>query len=178
MGIRTSETSEVVFDEVCVPADHMLGLENEGFKLAMATLNRTRPLGVSTVVGAMQACVDYATAYAKERLVFGRPISKFQAIQFMLADMQMKTIAGRQMCWYAADLVDKGIVDPGVGAATKCFVSDMAQEVTTNAVQILGGYGYSREYPVEKLMRDAKIWQIFEGTNQIQRMTIAGQMLK
>ena len=90
----------------------------------------------------------------------------------------MKTIAGRQMCWYAADLVDKGIVDPGVGAATKCFVSDMAQEVTTNAVQILGGYGYSREYPVEKLMRDAKIWQIFEGTNQIQRMTIAGQMLK
>lgn len=178
MGIRTSETSEVVFDEVHVPLDHMLGKENEGFKLAMATLNRTRPLGVSTLVGAMQASVDHATAYAKERNVFGKTISNFQGIQFMLADMQMKTIAARQMCWYAADLVDAGIIDPGVGASTKCFVSDLAQTVVTDAVQILGGYGYSREYPVEKLMRDAKIWQIFEGTNQIQRITIAKEMLR
>lgn len=178
MGIRTSETSEVVFQDVRVPADHMLGAENEGFKIAMATLNRTRPLGTSSAVGIMQACVDYAVNYSKERVVFGKPISKFQGIQFMLADMQMKTIAARQMCWYAADLVDNGIVDPAVGASTKCFVSDLAQSVTTDAVQVLGGYGYSREYPVEKLMRDAKIWQIFEGTNQIQRVTIAKEMLK
>lgn len=178
MGIRTSETSEVIFQDVRVPADHMLGGENQGFKIAMATLNRTRPLGASSAVGIMQACLDYAVAYAKERVVFGRPISKFQGLQFMLADMEMKTIAARQMCWYAADLIDNGIADPCVGASTKCFISDLAQSVTTDAVQIMGGYGYSREYPVEKLMRDAKIWQIFEGTNQIQRITIAKELLK
>lgn len=178
MGIRTSETSDVIFEEVRVPADHMLGAEGEGFKLAMATLNRTRPLGASSAVGIMQACLDHAVKYVKERVVFGRPISKFQSIQFMLADMEMKTLASRQMCWYAADLVDRGIVDAEVGASTKCFISDLAQSVTTDAVQILGGYGYSRDYPVEKLMRDAKIWQIFEGTNQIQRVTIAGALLK
>lgn len=178
MGIRTSETSDVYFDEVHIPADHMLGKEGEGFKIAMGTLNRTRPLGVSTLVGAMQAAVDEATEYAKNRVVFGKPICKNQGISFMLADMQMKTIAARQMVYYAADLVDQGIIDPGVGASTKCFVSDLAQSVVTDGVQVLGGYGYSREYPLEKLMRDAKIWQIFEGTNQIQRMTIAGAMLK
>lgn len=177
MGIRSSETSDVIFEEVHVPADHLIGVENEGFKLAMATLNRTRPLGASSAVGIMQACLDHAVKYVKERVVFGRPISKFQGIQFMLADMEMKTLAARQMCWYAAELVDQGIVDPEVGASTKCFVSDLAQSVTTDAVQIMGGYGYSREYPVEKLMRDAKIWQIFEGTNQIQRVTIANALL-
>lgn len=178
MGIRSSETSEVIFQDVHVPADHMLGAENEGFKLAMATLNRTRPLGASSAVGIMQACLDYCVDYAKERVVFGKPIAKFQNTQFVLADMAMKTIAARQMCWYSAELVDSGIIDPVVGSSTKCFISDLAQTVTTNAVQIMGGYGYSREYPVEKLMRDAKIWQIFEGTNEIQRITIAKELLK
>ncbi|MBR2742252.1 MAG: acyl-CoA dehydrogenase family protein [Clostridia bacterium] len=178
LGIRSSETSDVIFEDVVVPAENLVGKEGEGFKIAMNTLNRTRPLGNATVVGIMQACIDYSVEYAKQRVVFGKPISKFQAVQFMLADMEMKTIAARQMCWYVAELITNGITDPGIGAATKCFVSDLAQAVTTDAVQILGGYGYSREYPVEKLMRDAKIFQIFEGTNQIQRMTIANAMLK
>lgn len=178
MGIRSSETCDVVFDDVSVPADHMLGKENEGFRLAMQTLNRTRPLGASSAVGIMQACVDISTEYAKTRVVFGKPIAKMQAIQFMLADMEMKTIASRQMTYYAARLVDGGIVDPGIGASTKCFVSDNAVAVATDAIQVLGGYGYSRDYPVEKLLRDAKIFQIFEGTNQIQRVSISAAMLK
>ena len=178
MGIRLSQTSDVVFDEVHVPADHMLGAEGAGFKLAMNTLNITRPAGSATVVGLMQNCVDLCIKYAKERVVFGKPISKFQAVQFMIADMQTKTMAARLMVHHAADCIDRGIASPVVGACTKCFCGDSAVEVASNAIQVYGGYGYSRDYPVEKLLRDAKIYQIFEGTNQIQRMTIAGNLLK
>lgn len=177
-GIRSSETSDVVFDDVVVPADHMLGAEGQGFKLAMATLNRTRPGGSATAVGIMQHCIDLCIEYAKQRVVFGRPIAKQQAIQFMIADMEIKTQAARQMAWYSARLADAGISDALVGACTKCFCGDSAVEIATNAVQVFGGYGYSREYPVEKLLRDAKIYQIFEGTNQIQRVTIAGNLLR
>ena len=138
----------------------------------------TRPGGSATVVGLMQHCVDLCVDYAKTRVVFGKPIAKFQAIQFMIADMQMKTMASRLMAYHAAELIDRGIADPMVGACTKCFCGDNAVEIATNAIQVHGGYGYSRDYPVEKLLRDAKIYQIFEGTNQIQRMTIAANLLK
>lgn len=178
MGIRLSQTSDVVFDDVVVPDDHRLGAVGQGFKLAMNTLNRTRPGGSATVVGLMQHCVDLCVDYAKTRVVFGKPIAKFQAIQFMIADMQMKTMASRLMAYHAAELIDRGIADPMVGACTKCFCGDNAVEIATNAIQVHGGYGYSRDYPVEKLLRDAKIYQIFEGTNQIQRMTIAANLLK
>ena len=120
----------------------------------------------------MQHCVDLCVDYAKTRVVFGKPIAKFQAIQFMIADMQMKTMASRLMAYHAAELIDRGIADPMVGACTKCFCGDNAVEIATNAIQVHGGYGYSRDYPVEKLLRDAKIYQIFEGTNEIQRLVI------
>ncbi len=178
MGIRISQTSDVVFDEVQVPEDHVLGKEGEGFKLAMATLNRTRPGGSATVVGLMQHAVDIAVEYAKQRVVFGKPIASFQAVQFMIADMEMKTQASRLMAYHAADLADRGLANPLTGSCTKCFCGDCAVEVANNCIQVLGGYGYSRDYPAEKLLRDAKIYQIFEGTNQIQRMTIAGNLLK
>ena len=177
-GIRSSETSDVVFDDVAVPADHMLGGEGQGFKLAMSTLNLTRPGGSATAVGIMQHCIDLCVDYAKQRVVFGKPIAKQQAIQFMIADMEIKTQAARQMAWYSARLADAGISDAVVGACTKCFCGDSAVEIATDAVQVFGGYGYSREYPVEKLLRDAKIYQIFEGTNQIQRVTISGNLLR
>ena len=136
------------------------------------------PAGSATVVGLMQNCVDLCIKYAKERVVFGKPISKFQAVQFMIADMQTKTMAARLMVHHAADCIDRGIASPVVGACTKCYCGDAAVEVASDAIQVYGGYGYSRDYPVEKLLRDAKIYQIFEGTNQIQRMTIAGNLLK
>ena len=178
LGIRASETSDVVFEDVFVPDDHLLGKEGEGFKLAMATLNRTRPGGSATAVGIMQHCIDLCVDYAKQRVVFGKPIAKQQAIQFMIADMEIKTQAARQMAWYSARLADAGISDAVVGACTKCFCGDSAVEIATDAVQVFGGYGYSREYPVEKLLRDAKIYQIFEGTNQIQRVTISANLLR
>ena len=178
MGIRLSQTSDVVFDDVRVPADHMLGAEGKGFKLAMSTLNRTRPGGSATVVGLMQHCIDLCVDYAKTRVVFGAPIAKQQAVQFMIADMEMKTEASRLMAYHAAECIDRGIANPVVGASTKCFCGDSAVEIALNAIQVHGGYGYSRDYPVEKLLRDAKIYQIFEGTNQIQRVTIAGNLLK
>ena len=167
----------MVFDEVHIPADHILGAEGQGFKLAMNTLNRTRPGGSATAVGIMQHCIDLCIDYAKQRVVFGKPIAKQQAVQFMIADMEIKTQASRQMALYAARLADAGIADAVVGACTKCFCGDSVVEIATNAVQVFGGYGYSREYPVEKLLRDAKIYQIFEGTNQIQRVTIAANLL-
>ena len=177
-GIRASETSDVIFEDVVVPADHMLGAEGEGFKLAMNTLNLTRPGGSATAVGIMQNCIDLCIEYAKQRVVFGKPIAKQQAIRFMIADMEMKTQAARQMVWYSARLADAGIRDGLVGACTKCICGDSAVEIATNAIQVFGGYGYSREYPVEKLLRDAKIYQIFEGTNQIQRLVIARALEK
>ena len=178
MGLRTSVTCDVVFEDVVIPASNRIGEEGEGFRIAMKTLERSRPLGSATAVGICQAAIDVCIAYAKQRILFGRPLSAKQGIQFMLADMDIQTKAARQMCMYASTLIDNGIYDGCVGAAVKAFCGDTAMKVTTDAVQILGGYGYSKEYPVEKMMRDAKLYQIFEGTNQIQRVVISGQLLR
>lgn len=178
MGIRSSNTTEVVFTDVKVPAENVIGREGDGFKVAMETLNRTRAGSAATAVGICQRAIDECTAYAKERVVFGKPIGKFQGVSFMLADMEIRTQAVRQMMWSIADYMDHGIYDLNLASCVKAFAGDTAMRVTTDAVQVFSGYGYSREYPIEKLMRDAKIFQIFEGTNQIQRVVISGKMLK
>ena len=177
MGIRTSNTCDVVFEDCRIPASNLIGAEGKGFSIAMKTLDRTRPSGSATAVGICQRAIEECVKYAKERVVFGRPIAKHQAVAFMIADMEIQTQAARQMVMYAARLMDNGIFDSVVAAAAKTFTGDTAMKVTTDAVQVLGGFGYSREYPVEKLMRDAKIYQIFEGTNQIQRVVISGNLL-
>ena len=178
MGIRSSNTTEVVFDNVRVPADHLIGKEGEGFKIAMQPLDRTRPASCAGAVGIAQRAIDECVKYAQERVVFGKPISKFQGISFMIADMEIQTQAARQLALYACRLLDNGIIDSVVASAAKTFGGDNAMRVATDAVQVLGGFGYSREYPVEKLMRDAKIYQLFEGTNQVQRLVIAGNLMK
>lgn len=178
MGIRTSNTTDVYFDDVRIPAKNLLGREGMGFIIAMQTLDRTRAAGMIAPVGICQAAIDYCVAYAKQRVTFGKPIIANQAIQFMLADMEIATTAARTLVYEAARARDRGIVDSEFSAVVKTFCGDTVMKVTTDAVQIFGGYGYSREYPVEKLMRDAKIFQIFEGTNQIQRMVIAGAICK
>ena len=174
MGIRGSPTGQPVFEGCRVPAENLIGEEGEGFKIAMATLDRSR-LGVAAqALGISQGATDYAAAYAKERQQFGRPIASFQGIQFKLADMETRTAAARELLYRAAAKVDAG--DPDIGkhsAMAKLFASDTAMWVTTEAVQVLGGYGYVSEYPVERMMRDAKITQIYEGTNEIQRLVIA-----
>lgn len=178
MGLRTSDTCDVVFEDVVIPAENRIGNEGEGFRIAMKTLERSRPLGSATAVGISQACIDICTDYAKQRILFGKPLFTKQAIAFMVADMDIQTQAARQMCMFASTLIDKGIYDGRVGAAVKTFCGDTVMKVTTDAVQVLGGYGYSREYPLEKMMRDAKLYQIFEGTNQVQRVVISGELFK
>jgi len=178
LGIRLSNTCDVIFEDVRIPVSNLIGKEGYGFPLVMDTLNRTRAVGSASAVGICQRALDLSVAYAKERKTFGKPIAANQAIQFMLADMEILTQAARHLAWTGARALDMGIADASFGAAAKTFCSDAAMKITTDAVQIYGGYGYSREYPVEKLMRDAKIFQIFEGTNQIQRMVIAGSLLK
>jgi butyryl-CoA dehydrogenase len=178
MGIRSSNTTEVVFQDVRIPASNLLGKEGEGFKIAMQTLDISRPVVGSLGVGVAQAALDAAVKYAKERVQFGKPIGTFQALQFMLADMAIWVEAARALVYRAAYLKDSGQPFSKESAMAKTLGGDVAMKVTTDAVQILGGYGYSREYPVEKMMRDAKILQIFEGTNQIQRVVISGQLLK
>src|SRR3954471_22929794 len=180
MGVRGSPTGEVIFEDVRVPAENMIGAEGEGFRLAMATLDRSRPTIGAQAVGIAQAAIDYASGYLKERRQFGRAISDFQGLQFMVADMAMKTEAARGLVYRACAIVDEG--DPRgdlskIGAMAKCFASDVAMLVTTDAVQLLGGYGYTTEFPVERMMRDAKITQIYEGTNQIQRIVMAKRLL-
>ncbi|MGI8460361.1 MAG: acyl-CoA dehydrogenase family protein [Solirubrobacterales bacterium] len=174
MGIRGSPTGQPVFDEVRVPAENLIGTENEGFKVAMATLDRSR-LGVAAqAVGIAQGATDYAASYAQERQQFGKPIAAFQGIQFKLADMETRTAAARELLYRACAKVDADDADMGKHSAmAKLFASDNAMAVTTEAVQVLGGYGYVSEYPVERMMRDAKITQIYEGTNEIQRLVIA-----
>jgi len=178
LGIKGSPTREVYLDNVRIPADRMIGAEGTGFETAMKTLDHTRVTIAAQAVGVAQGALDYALGYAQERKQFGKSIADFQGLQFLLADMGMKVEAARQMTYAAAGRSERGDKDlTFFGAAAKCFASDVAMEVTTNAVQVLGGYGYTRDYPVERMMRDAKITQIYEGTNQVQRIVIARQLL-
>jgi len=178
MGIRASPTVALHFTDCAIPVGQRLGAEGEGFKIAMATLDVTRPSTGSLAVGIAQAALDAAVGYAKERQQFGQPIAAFQGIQFMLADMAMQTHAARLMIHHAARQVDAGIRGNTYEASmAKCWAGDAAMKVATDAVQVFGGYGYTREFPVERFMRDAKIMQIYEGTNQIQRMIIAKELL-
>jgi alkylation response protein AidB-like acyl-CoA dehydrogenase len=178
LGIKGSPTREVYLDQVRVPSDRMIGEEGTGFETAMRTLDHTRVTIAAQAVGVAQGALDHALGYARERQQFGKPIADFQGLQFLLADMGMKVEAARQMTYAAAGRSERNDEDlTFFGAAAKCFASDVAMEVTTDAVQVLGGYGYTREYPVERMMRDAKITQIYEGTNQVQRIVIARQLL-
>ena len=179
LGIKGSPTRELLFDGCRIPADRMVGGLGEGLKIALRTLDHTRVTIGAQAVGIAQGALDFALGYVKERQQFGRAVADFQGVQFMLADMGMKLEAARQMVYVAAAKSERGDADlPFFGAAAKCFASDVAMEVTTDAVQLLGGYGYTRDFPVERMMRDAKITQIYEGTNQIQRVVMARQLLK
>jgi alkylation response protein AidB-like acyl-CoA dehydrogenase len=178
LGIKGSPTREVYLDNVRIPADRMIGGEGTGFETAMRTLDHTRVTIAAQAVGVAQGALDYALEYARERTQFGKQIADFQGLQFMLADMGMKVEAARQMTYAAAGRSERGDKDlTFFGAAAKCFASDTAMQVTTDAVQVLGGYGYTRDYPVERMLRDAKITQIYEGTNQVQRIVMARQLL-
>jgi alkylation response protein AidB-like acyl-CoA dehydrogenase len=174
LGIKGSPTREVYFDNVRIPGDRMIGAEGTGFATAMKTLDHTRITIAAQALGVAQGALDYAKGYVRERKQFGKPIGDFQGIQFMLADMAMKVEAARQLTYAAAARSERGDSDlTFFGAAAKCYASDVAMEVTTDAVQLLGGYGYTRDYPLERMMRDAKITQIYEGTNQVQRIVMA-----
>ena len=179
MGIRGSATRELIFDNVKVPKENLIGREGNGFMIAMKTLDKSRPMVAAQAIGIAQGAYEEAARYSKERNQFGRPISANQAVQFMLADMATQIEAARALVYATARLIDSGAKRYAKESAMcKLFASDMAMKVTTDAVQILGGYGYMKEYPVEKMMRDAKITQIYEGTNQIQRSVIASNLLK
>ncbi|MBB4946040.1 alkylation response protein AidB-like acyl-CoA dehydrogenase [Kitasatospora gansuensis] len=174
LGIKGSPTREVYFDNVRIPADRMIGAEGTGFATAMKTLDHTRVTIAAQAVGIAQGALDYAKGYVRERKQFGKPIGDFQGVQFMLADMAMKLEAARQLTYAAAAKSQRVDADlTFFGAAAKCFASDAAMEITVDAVQLLGGYGYTRDYPLERMMRDAKITQIYEGTNQIQRIVMS-----
>ncbi len=177
LGIRGSPTGQPIFDDVRVPVQNVIGPVNDGFKVAMATLDRSR-LGVAAqALGIAQGATDYAAAYARERRQFGQPINTFQAIQFKLADMETQCAASRALLYQACAKVDRGDADLGkFSAMAKLFCSDVAMRATVEAVQVLGGYGYVKDYPVERMLRDAKITQIYEGTNEIQRLVIARTM--
>ena len=178
LGIRASPTVALHFTDCAVPVEQRLGAEGEGFKIAMRTLDITRPATGSMAVGIAQAALDAAVGYARERQQFGQPIGAFQGIQFMLADMAMAVHGARLMVHHSARQVDAGVTDNTLEASmAKCFAGDAAMKVTVDAVQVFGGYGYTRDYPVERYMRDAKIMQIYEGTNQIQRVIIAKELL-
>ena len=164
LGQRASNTATISFNDVEVPAENLLGEENKGFKLAMMTLDRTRPGVAAMAVGIARAAFEFATDYSKERVQFGVPIAMHQAIQFMIADMATKVEAARLLVWKSAVLLDQGERNTLVSSHAKRFAADSAMEITTDAVQVYGGYGFIKEYPVEKLMRDAKIMQLYEGT--------------
>jgi acyl-CoA dehydrogenase len=178
MGQRASDTRVIHFDNVRVPAAQRLGAEGEGFKIAMKTLDRTRPPIGALATGIARRALEESVGYAKERKAFGFPIAGFQAVQFMLADMAKDVEAARLLTWQSAWLVDQGLRASKHSSFAKCFATDAAMRVTTDAVQVFGGNGYTKDYPVEKLMRDAKLMQIYEGTNQIQRLVIARELLK
>ena len=177
MGIRASHTAQVHLDDVFVPEENRVGAEGEGFLVAMQTLDASRAMISAGAVGIARAAFEAALQYSQERKQFGRAIAKFQAVSFMLADMATKIEAARLLCWRAAWLLDQGEPNMKESSMAKAFAPDVAMEVTTDAVQILGGVGYTREYPVEKFMRDAKIMQIFEGTTQIQKLVISRSLI-
>lgn len=177
MGIRPSNTTELVLQDVVIPESYRVGREGEGFRIAMNTLDSARPFVGAVSVGIAQAALDCAVKYAKERRQFGQPIASFQMVQGMLADMAMKVETARLMVQKACWMRDQGMEFSKEAAMAKCYAADTAMQVTSDAVQVMGGYGYTKEYPVEKMMRDAKIMQIYEGTNQIQRLVIANKLL-
>ena len=180
MGLRGSPTGEIVFDDVRVPIGNRVGEEGQGFTIAMHTLDRSRPTIGAQAVGIAQGAIDHAVRYMKERQAFGQAIAELQGLRFMVADMAMRTEAARALVYRACGLIDLGDPDGELtmtGAMAKCLASDAAMAVTTDAVQLLGGYGYTTDFPVERHMRDAKITQIYEGTNQIQRVVIAKRLL-
>jgi alkylation response protein AidB-like acyl-CoA dehydrogenase len=179
LGIKGSPTCEIYFDNCTIPADRIIGEPGTGFHTALRTLDHTRVTIGAQAVGIAQGALDAAIAYTKQRKQFGRAVSEFQGVQFMLADMAMEVEAARQLVYVAAAKAERGEPDlTFVSAAAKCFASDTAMKVTTNAVQLFGGYGYTKDFPVERMMRDAKITQIYEGTNQIQRVVMARQLLR
>ena len=184
LGIKGSPTRTVIMEDVRIPADRIIGAEGTGFKTALATLDHTRITIAAQALGIAQGALDYAIGYIKERRQFGQAIADFQGIQFMVADMAMRLEAARQLTYHAAALSEQSMEGGKVpnltfvSSASKTMASDVAMAVTTDAVQLLGGYGYTRDFPVERMMRDAKITQIYEGTNQIQRMVMARQLLK
>ena len=194
LGIKGSPTRELYFDNCVIPASRLVGEEGAGFRIALAALDHTRVTIAAQALGIAQGALDYATGYVTERRQFGKPVADFQGVQFMLADMAMKVAAARQLTYAAAARSERAMLaaaggpgDPGragagdltfFSSAAKCYASDVAMDVTTDAVQLLGGYGYVKDYPVERMMRDAKITQIYEGTNQIQRVVMARQLLK
>ena len=179
LGIKGSPTAELYFEDCTIPADRIIGDEGTGFKTALQTLDHTRPTIGAQAVGIAQGALDKAIEYVKDRKQFGQSISKFQGVEFMIADMAMKVEAARLMVYTSAARAERGEKNLGfISSASKCFASDVAMEVTTDAVQLFGGAGYTRDFPVERMMRDAKITQIYEGTNQIQRMVMARQLLK
>ena len=183
LGIKGSPTRELYFDDCVIPASRLIGEEGKGFRIALSTLDHTRITIAAQALGIAQGALDYALGYIKERKQFGRAIAEFQGLQFMIADMAMKLEAARQLTYAAAARSDRAMAGERVedltffSSACKCLASDVAMSVTTDAVQLLGGYGYVNDYPVERMMRDAKITQIYEGTNQIQRMVMARQLL-
>jgi alkylation response protein AidB-like acyl-CoA dehydrogenase len=178
LGIKGSPTRELYFDHVRLPGDRIVGEPGTGLATALRTLDHTRPTIAAQAVGIAQGALEVATAYVKERHQFGRPVADFQGVQFMLADMQVRLHAARQLTYAAAARSERGEEGAGAfAAAAKCFASDAAMDITTDAVQLLGGYGYTKDYPVERMMRDAKITQIYEGTNQIQRVVVARDLL-
>lgn len=176
-GIRTTNTVDVIFDEVRVPADHLVGKEGDAFKLVMKTLDMSRPFVGIIAAGMARRALDEAIAYSKTRVVFGKPIVRNQSLQFMMADMKIKTETSYQMCMHAIDLLCQGLPYSIEAAIAKCYSTESATAVCDSAIQIMGGYGYMRDYPVEKIWRDSKIFQIFEGTNQVQRIVISGGIL-
>jgi acyl-CoA dehydrogenase len=177
MGQRASDTALISFDEVEIPAENLLGEENRGFKLAMMTLDRTRPGVAALAVGIGRAAFEFAAEYSKERVQFGVPIAMHQAVAFMIADMATKVEAARLLTWKSAVQLDQGERNTLVASHAKRFAADSAMEIAVDAVQVYGGYGFIKEYPVEKLMRDAKIMQLYEGTSQIQRLVISREVL-
>lgn len=178
MGQRASDTCPVTFQDVRIPKENILGAESEGFKIAMQALDRTRPAIAAMAIGASQAALDHSLRYSQERMAFGKPIAENQGISFLMADMAKDIMAGRLLAYQAAWKIDQGLPASLESSIAKCFATDAAMRITTDAVQIFGGYGYTKEYPVEKLMRDVKVMQIFEGANQIQRLVIARELLK